>query len=62
MVLAHTNDVDQESRQQPVYWYVVLEKAIERGDLGRAAEAQQELRRLGRAVDVRLIPPRGSQS
>lgn len=35
---------------QPVYWFVVLEKARERSDFATAANAQSELRRLGVTV------------
>jgi hypothetical protein len=31
----------------PVYWFVKLETAVEKGDFEAAAEAQRELRRLG---------------
>jgi hypothetical protein len=31
----------------PLYWFATLERAIERGELQAAAEAQQQLARLG---------------
>lgn len=34
-------------RNEPVYWFVVLESARRSGDFARAAEAQRELERLG---------------
>jgi hypothetical protein len=44
----------------PLWWFVRLEAALERGDHAEAAEAQRQLQRLG--VDVRyrarrLRPP-----
>ena len=42
------NDV----REQPIYWFAILESAVERGEYHRAADAQHELHRLG--VDVRF--------
>jgi hypothetical protein len=43
-------------RAQPVYWFVLLETAMDRGDLTGAANAQRELARLG--VHVRYGRPR----
>jgi hypothetical protein len=40
----------------PVWWFVRLEAAVERGDHAAAAEAQRELERLG--VQVRYGLPR----
>jgi hypothetical protein len=31
----------------PIYWFAILEKAVEQGDHQKAAEAQKELARLG---------------
>ena len=31
----------------PIYWFTILELAIDRGDFEQAAEAQRELARLG---------------
>jgi len=36
---------------QPVYWFVILEQALDRGDLEQAAQAQRELARLGVRVN-----------
>lgn len=38
---------DNSHLNQPVYWFVVLETALERSDFPTAAQAQQELERLG---------------
>jgi hypothetical protein len=34
-------------RDHPIYWFVLLEEAVEEGDHQAAAEAQRELARLG---------------
>jgi hypothetical protein len=36
---------------QPIYWFAVLDRAVERGDHAAAAEAQRELERLGVRVN-----------
>ena len=41
------DDVDR-----PIYWFVILDLALARGDFYAAAEAKEELRRLG--IDIRL--------
>jgi len=38
----------------PLYWFAQLERAIERDDLQAAADAQQQLRRLGVRVSIEL--------
>jgi hypothetical protein len=38
---------------QPVYWFVVLELALDQGDLEQAARAKSELARLGVEVTHR---------
>jgi hypothetical protein len=43
--------------EQPIYWFAVLDRAVERGDHATAAEAQRELDRLG--VKVRYGRLRG---
>jgi hypothetical protein len=43
----------QDHRDQPVYWFVVLEQARERSDFESAANAKQELERLGVRVSYR---------
>ena len=45
----------EDYRQQPIYWFTLLDKAVEQGDHA-AAEAQRELERLG--VSVRYGRPR----
>jgi len=37
----------RDHRDEPTYWFAVLEIARERGDFERASEAQGELKRLG---------------
>jgi hypothetical protein len=37
-------------RDEPVYWFVLLEKAVHRGDFDYAAMAKRELARLGVSV------------
>jgi hypothetical protein len=46
-------------REQPTYWFAVLESALERGDLERAADAQRELNRLGVRVSYERLAPKG---
>ena len=41
-----TND-SRDHRDEPTYWFAVLEIARGRGDFERAAEAKRELERLG---------------
>jgi hypothetical protein len=46
----------------PLFWFAEFEQAIERDDLHRAADAQQQLARLGVRVSIdlsRAKPPRG---
>jgi hypothetical protein len=40
----------------PAYWLVRLEHAITEGNFAAAAQAQQQLRRLGWDVTVRPLP------
>jgi hypothetical protein len=37
-------------KDRPLYWLVILDQAMERGDLQLAADAQRELVRLGVCV------------
>lgn len=37
----------QDATRSPVAWFVMLERARERGDIDAALAAQEELRRLG---------------
>jgi hypothetical protein len=46
----------EDYTQEPIYWFALLDKAVERGDHQAAAEAQRELARLG--VTVRYGRPR----
>lgn len=45
---SHDNTLDH--RDEPTYWFAVLEIARENGNFERAAEAQRELKRLGVCV------------
>jgi hypothetical protein len=56
MSVPPTNVNPCDHRDEPTYWFVVLEIARERGDFARAAEAQRQLERLG--VSVRYGRPR----
>lgn len=40
----------------PAYWLIRLEKSVSSGDYEGAAEAQQQLRRLGLEVTLRATP------
>ena len=42
-----TDTRDRPMVDWPVWWFVRLEMAVERGDHAAAAEAQRELKRLG---------------
>src|SRR5262245_48881611 len=48
-----------DHRDEPTYWFAVLEIARDQGDFETAAEAQQQLRRLG--VWVRYQRPRKAE-
>ena len=37
----------QDYRDQPTYWFAILDIACERGNFDRAEEAQRQLKRLG---------------
>lgn len=50
------SDLPTAARDWPAYWLVCLERAITDGNYPEAAQAQQELRRLGLDVTVRLLP------
>lgn len=41
---------DRDHQNEPTYWFVILEIARERGDFEGAAEAKQQLHRLGVCV------------
>lgn len=40
-------------KQQPIYWFAILDSARERGDFAAAAEAQRELEHMGITVRYR---------
>jgi hypothetical protein len=42
-----------ETRDQPIYWFALLDSAIESGDFEQAAEAVKQLKRLGISVRYR---------
>jgi hypothetical protein len=44
-------------RDQPTYWFAVLEIARERSDFAQAAEAQRQLNRLGVRVHYQRPGP-----
>lgn len=48
------NNAPRDHRDQPTYWFAILDIARERSDFARAAEAQRQLRRLG--VEVSFAP------
>jgi hypothetical protein len=50
---------DNEHSNSPLYWFVILDMAVENGDHETAADAQRELAALG--VDVRYGRPRGRE-
>ena len=43
---------DGPYKNQPIYWFVILDRAVERGDTAQAALAERELLRLGVAVTI----------
>lgn len=40
----------RDYRQEPTYWFAILEIAREQGDFERAADAKRQLKRLGVVV------------
>jgi hypothetical protein len=50
--------MSQPEHNEPVYWFVLLEKAVHRGDFAEAARAVRELKRLGIDVSYRYRPKR----
>lgn len=46
-----TNNPTTDAKRQPVYWFLILEDAVQRGDHITAAEAQRELARMGIRVN-----------
>ena len=55
----HTTEA-RDHRDEPTYWFAVLEIARERGDFEQAADAKSELKRLG--VNVSYKPLRKGAS
>lgn len=50
--------VADDYTDEPLYWFAVLDSAVERGDHEAAAEAQRQLNRLGVRVNYgRPRPP-----
>ena len=47
------SDTRPPEQDQPVYWFVLLERALEDGDLDTAVQARRELERLGVTVTMR---------
>jgi hypothetical protein len=47
--------MNHPEQDEPVYWFVLLEKAVHRGDFDEAARAKQELKRLGVSVAYRKL-------
>jgi hypothetical protein len=45
-----SQQITRDHRQEPTYWFAILEIARERGDFQQAADAKRELRRLGVCV------------
>jgi hypothetical protein len=45
---------------EPIYWFALLDRAVERGDHAAATEAQRELERLGVRVRYGRPGPRPS--
>ena len=56
MSRAYSTPTDDDYTDQPMYWFILLDKAVERGDHAAAAEAQRQLDRIG--VRVRYGRPR----
>lgn len=46
------HEKNDDATERPIYWFTILDLALEKGDFGLAANAQHELRRLG--IEVRL--------
>jgi hypothetical protein len=52
-----TRRVAGDVRQSPIYWFFLLDRAIQDGDFEAAVRAQRELKCLG--VEVRYRRPAG---
>jgi hypothetical protein len=46
-VSAPANTNPDPVKDQPIYWFALLERAVERGNYTAAAECQRQLERLG---------------
>jgi hypothetical protein len=46
----YPNTNARNHRDEPTYWFAILEIARERGDFERAADAKRQLKRLGVSV------------
>ena len=57
MSIEPTNN-GRNHRDQPTYWFAVLEIAREQGDFEGAAEAKRQLQRLGVCVSYERPQPR----
>jgi hypothetical protein len=57
----HLYPMNHPELDEPVYWFVLLEKAVHRGDFAEAARAVRELKRLGIDVNYRRWPKREKQ-
>jgi hypothetical protein len=53
--------INYPEHDEPVYWFVLLEKAVHRGDFDEAARAVRELKRLGVDVSYHRTPKRGKR-
>ena len=45
------------AEDRPIYWFAILDIALEEGDFTLAARAQAELRRLGIRLTIKLDRP-----
>jgi hypothetical protein len=52
-----TNATSQRFHDVPIYWFAKLDRAVEDGDFGAAAEAQRHLERLGVHVRYKQSRP-----
>jgi hypothetical protein len=52
----------EQEKNEPVYWFIVLERAVKRGDYDIAAHAQRELNRLGVKVAYRKVAYRAGKA
>jgi hypothetical protein len=50
----------EDFRDEPLYWFLLLDRAVEEGDHAAAAAAQRELEQLG--VRVRYGRPRQKEA